>query len=87
MTKIHKVSNYVKFPSLEDKITQYWKDNDIFKKSVEIREGADKYSFVDGPPFVTGIPHYGSLLASIAKDVIPRYKTMKGYQVRRAINN
>ncbi len=80
---IKKASNRVSFPSLEEGVTQFWKSNQIFQKSIDNRNGAAKYTFVDGPPFVTGIPHYGSLLPSIAKDVIPRFKTMQGYQVRR----
>ncbi|MBD3329018.1 class I tRNA ligase family protein [Candidatus Dojkabacteria bacterium] len=67
----------------EDKITKFWKQSKIFEKSVEQRPQDKHYSFLDGPPFVTGIPHWGSLLPRIAKDVIPRYKTMKGYRVRR----
>ena len=80
---IKKASNRVSFPALEQEITEFWKSSNTFQKSVDNRNGADKYTFVDGPPFVTGIPHYGSLLPSIAKDVIPRFKTMQGYQVRR----
>jgi isoleucyl-tRNA synthetase len=80
---IKKVSSRVSFPELEDKITIFWKENKIFEKSLEIRASSPVYSFVDGPPFVTGTPHYGSLLPSIAKDLIPRFWTMKGYIVRR----
>lgn len=68
---------------LEEETIQYWKDHKIFEKSVEQRSSDHPYTFVDGPPFVTGSPHYGSLLPSIAKDVIPRYRTMKGERVRR----
>lgn len=68
---------------LEDETIQYWKDNKIFEKSVENRPVNNVYTFVDGPPFVSGMPHYGHLMTSIAKDLIPRYWTMKGKRVRR----
>ncbi len=68
---------------LEDETIQYWKDNKTFEKSVESRPKDNTYTFVDGPPFVSGMPHYGHLMTSIAKDLIPRYWTMKGKRVRR----
>src|SRR3989338_11522605 len=71
------------FPELENGITDFWKKHKIFEKSVENRDRKDSYVFYDGPPFVTGLPHYASLLPSIAKDVVPRYQTMKGKRVRR----
>lgn len=71
------------FPQLEQQVINYWKKNKIFEKSIENRSIDNLYSFYDGPPFITGLPHYGSLLPSIAKDVIPRYQTMKGKRVRR----
>ncbi len=71
------------FSKLEEKILKFWKEKKIFEKSVERRPKDKIYSFYDGPPFITGLPHYGSLLSSIAKDVIPRYQTMKGKRVRR----
>lgn len=83
MSKIKKVEGMPKFPELEDKINQFWKENNTFEKSVEQRPEENAYRFVDGPPFVTGTPHYGSLLPSVAKDVVPRYWTMKGKRVRR----
>ncbi len=83
MSKIKKVENQVSFPKLEDKITEFWKENKIFEKSVEDRDAKNPYTFVDGPPFVSGMPHYGHLLTSIAKDVVPRFWTMKGKRVRR----
>ena len=74
--------NYV--PSaIEEEILRYWKKNKTFEKSVEMRPEKDSYSFYDGPPFITGLPHYGHLLGSIVKDVVPRYQTMKGRRVRR----
>ena len=75
-------TNYV--PSqVEEEVLAYWKKNHIFEKSVENRPENNSYSFYDGPPFITGLPHYGHLLGSIVKDVIPRYQTMKGKRVRR----
>jgi isoleucyl-tRNA synthetase len=68
---------------MEDTIIKYWKDNKIFEKSVEERPVDNAYVFYDGPPFISGLPHYGHLLGSIAKDVIPRYWTMKGKHVER----
>ena len=67
----------------EEKILDFWKKNKIFQKSIEQREKAPNFVFYDGPPFATGLPHYGHILASTIKDVIPRYYTMKGYHVRR----
>lgn len=68
---------------MEEEILKYWKENKIFEKSVESRPKDKKWTFLDGPPFVTGMPHYGHLLGSIHKDVFGRYWTMKGYRVRR----
>lgn len=71
------------FSKKEEKILQFWKDRQIFQKSLDPQKKTQKFSFYDGPPFATGLPHYGHLLAGTIKDVIPRYKTMKGYLVRR----
>lgn len=67
----------------ENDIVQYWKDNRTFEKSVEMRPKEDSYVFYDGPPFITGEPHHGTLLSSIVKDAVPRYWTMKGKRVER----
>ncbi|MGL4758104.1 MAG: isoleucine--tRNA ligase [Patescibacteria group bacterium] len=83
MKKITKISNYIKFPELEQNITQFWQENRVFEQSLKNREGQDRYAFMDGPPFVSGSPHFGSLIPSVAKDIIPRYQTMKGKYVRR----
>lgn len=77
------VDTKVNFPELEEKIIKYWKKNKTFEKSVEFRPKGNTWTFLDGPPFITGMPHYGSLLSSIPKDVFPRFWTMKGYRVRR----
>ncbi len=66
----------------EQEILKFWEDNEIFKKSLNKGEKGD-FSFYDGPPFANGLPHYGHIVASVIKDVIPRYKTMNGYNVRR----
>ena len=70
-------------PELEEQVLQLWDETNAFQRSVEERPDSKPYVFYDGPPFVTGSPHYGSILGSIAKDVIPRYWTMKGYKVER----
>ncbi len=71
------------FPGKEEKILDFWEKNEIFKKSIENRKNNKIFSFYDGPPFATGLPHYGHLLTSTIKDVVARYKTMKGYYVPR----
>ena len=73
----------VDFPKLEEEIITYWKENKIFEKSLAKDSPKGNWTFLDGPPFVTGLPHYGHLLTSIAKDLFPRFWTMKGYHVRR----
>jgi isoleucyl-tRNA synthetase len=77
------VSSQVNLPEVEQKISDFWRENEIFKQSLDKNAENEKYVFVDGPPFVSGLPHYGSLLPSIAKDVFPRYQTMNGKRVRR----
>ncbi len=71
------------FPKMEEKILEFWNKNEIFKKSVESRPTDNEFSFYDGPPFATGLPHYGHLVPGTIKDIIPRYKTMKGQRVVR----
>lgn len=67
----------------EKDLVEQWKQNKTFEKSVEMRPTDNSYVFYDGPPFITGIPHHGTLLSSIVKDVVPRYQTMKGKHVER----
>lgn len=67
----------------EKKIVDFWEENDIFEKSLKKESPKGEYVFYDGPPFATGTPHYGHIVASTMKDVIPRYYTMKGYYVER----
>ncbi|MDY0302713.1 MAG: isoleucine--tRNA ligase [Candidatus Moranbacteria bacterium] len=78
-----KVESNKKFPEMEKEVLKFWGDNKIFKKSLENRKNDKEYTFYDGPPFATGTPHYGHIVASILKDVVPRYWTMRGYYVER----
>ncbi|MBS1962204.1 MAG: isoleucine--tRNA ligase [Bdellovibrionales bacterium] len=73
----------VNLPAEEERILKFWDEKQIFEKSVTARKNAKAYSFYDGPPFATGLPHYGHLLAGTLKDVVPRYWTMKGYSIPR----
>ena len=77
------VSNRLSFSQMEEEILQFWRSENIFQKSIDERPRDNSFSFYDGPPFATGLPHYGHLLAGTIKDVIPRYKTMRGYRVER----
>ena len=77
------VSNRLGFPQMEEKILNFWRKENIFQKSIDERPEDKTFSFYDGPPFATGLPHYGHLLAGTIKDVIPRYKTMRGFRVER----
>jgi len=79
----NEVDPKVNFPKVEGNIISFWKENKIFEKSVSQRSDSKKWTFLDGPPFITGMPHYGTLLSSIPKDIFPRFKTMQGYKVRR----
>ena len=79
-----KVATQVSFPKEEEKVLVFWDEIDAFEQSLEIRRGCEEYVFYDGPPFATGLPHYGHLLAGTIKDVIPRYQTMNGKYVDRA---
>lgn len=67
----------------EKALVQYWKDNKTFEKSIEMRPKENSYVFYDGPPFISGVPHHGTLLSSIVKDAVPRYQTMRGKRVER----
>jgi isoleucyl-tRNA synthetase len=78
-----KVSTDLKFVEREKKVEKFWKDNDIFRKSMDRREGCPTYMFYDGPPTANGKPHIGHVLTRVIKDMIPRYRTMKGNRVPR----
>lgn len=73
----------VDFPLQEEEVLKFWQEKDIFKKSISQREGAEDFVFYDGPPFATGLPHFGHFIPSTIKDIIPRYQTMKGKKVER----
>lgn len=68
---------------MEESILSFWKESEIFKKSIEQRRGGEEYVFYDGPPFATGLPHFGHFVPGTIKDIIPRYQTMQGKMVDR----
>jgi len=73
----------VDFPKMEERILDFWEKNDTFKKSIRNREGCEEFVFYDGPPFATGLPHFGHFVPGTIKDIVPRYQTMKGKKVER----
>jgi len=77
------VDSKVNFPKLEEEVLKFWEQNHIFEKSVSNREGRSEFVFFDGPPFATGLPHFGHFVPSTIKDIIPRYQAMKGKKVER----
>ncbi|MBR1970856.1 MAG: isoleucine--tRNA ligase [Clostridia bacterium] len=79
----NKVDTNLNFVEREKKIGKFWRENNIFEKSIENRNGCEHYSFYDGPPTANGKPHIGHVLTRVIKDMIPRYRTMKGYKVTR----
>ena len=82
---MQRFSKYRKLPyaEMEHKILELWRREKVFQASVESRPEKSAYVFYDGPPFITGLPHTGTLLSSIAKDVVPRFWTMRGRRVGR----
>ncbi len=78
-----KVSTDLNLVEREKRVEKFWKERDIFKKSMKLREGCPTYTFYDGPPTANGKPHIGHVLTRVIKDMIPRYRTMKGYMVPR----
>ena len=78
-----KVSTDMNFVEREKQVEKFWEDNQIFEKSMKVREGNPSYVFYDGPPTANGKPHIGHVLTRVIKDMIPRYRTMKGYMVPR----
>jgi isoleucyl-tRNA synthetase len=86
----HTVTTYPKptpgppnFPAVEVDVLAYWDRDDTFRASIARRDDAPEYVFYDGPPFANGLPHYGHLLTGYVKDIVPRYRTMRGYKVDR----
>ncbi len=78
-----KVSTNLNFVDREKETVNFWNENNIFEKSIELREGSPVYTFYDGPPTANGKPHIGHVVTRVIKDMIPRYRTMKGYMVPR----
>ncbi|MFV0518708.1 MAG: isoleucine--tRNA ligase [Lachnospirales bacterium] len=79
----NKVDTKLNFVEREEKVLEFWTENKIFEKSIEIREDGEYFTFFDGPPTANGMPHIGHVLTRAIKDIVPRYKTMKGYKVLR----
>lgn len=83
MANFKKVDLRKKYSEMEKDVMKFWKEDKTFKKSLDKGDKKNAYVFYDGPPFITGVPHYGTLLSSIVKDVVPRFWTMKGRYVER----
>lgn len=83
MRKFNSVNPKPNFPEIEEKILKFWEKKDIFAKSISSRSKKREFVFYDGPPFATGLPHYGHIVPGTLKDIIPRYWTMKGFRVER----
>lgn len=77
------VSPSPRFPEIETDVLKFWQEDNTFKDSIALRDGQEEWVFNDGPPFANGLPHYGHLLTGYAKDVFPRYQTMRGKKVER----
>ncbi|MFW6221159.1 MAG: class I tRNA ligase family protein, partial [Fibrobacterota bacterium] len=82
-TPFKPVNTQIRFPAVENEVLSFWDEKKIFDKSLEQTSGNRPFVFYDGPPFATGLPHYGHLLAGTLKDIIPRYWTMRGHYVSR----
>ena len=83
MSKYEKVSTDMNFVDREKEVEKFWKENQIFEKSLDTHKDGTTYTFYDGPPTANGKPHIGHVLTRAIKDMIPRYQTMKGHQVPR----
>ena len=81
--KLRPVQPEVDFPALEERVLEHWDATNAFQRSIDERPESESFVFYDGPPFATGLPHYGHFVASVLKDVVPRYWTMKGKRVDR----
>ncbi|MFA5722463.1 MAG: class I tRNA ligase family protein, partial [Candidatus Paceibacterota bacterium] len=73
----------LEFVEKEKEILDFWQKNKVFEKSIKQRSEDKSYVFYDGPPFATGLPHYGHILASLIKDAVPRYWAMRGFRIER----
>ena len=78
-----RVAPVVDFPDAEARIRDFWKERGIFEKSLALRRGAPRFVFYEGPPTANGMPHNGHALTRVMKDVVPRYKAMRGFDVPR----
>ncbi len=83
MPQFKRIPNKISFPEQEKTILKFWQEQNIFEASLNARKDKPRYVFYDGPPFATGLPHYGHLLAGIIKDIVPRYHAMQGKYVER----
>ena len=83
MGSFSSISSNLSFPELEHRMLKIWAERNSFKRSISQRSIDNSYVFYDGPPCATGLPHYGHLVASTLKDIVPRYWAMKGYRVER----
>jgi len=81
--KFHKVASSPNFFQIEEAVAQYWKENKTFERSIETKSEDKPYRFYDGPPFITGLPHYGHILGSALKDMVTRFWTQKGHRIDR----
>jgi isoleucyl-tRNA synthetase/broad specificity phosphatase PhoE len=81
--KFHKVASSPNFFQIEEAVAQYWKENNTFERSIETKSEDKPYRFYDGPPFITGLPHYGHILGSVLKDMVTRFWTQKGHRIDR----
>ncbi|KAF8482215.1 isoleucine-tRNA ligase [Gautieria morchelliformis] len=79
----HDITSPFNFPKEEEKVIKFWRDIDAFQTSLKLAEGRPKFSFYDGPPFATGLPHYGHLLAGTIKDIVTRHASVSGFYVER----
>ncbi|XP_067934443.1 isoleucine--tRNA ligase, cytoplasmic-like [Watersipora subatra] len=80
---VESVPDHINFPKAEEEVLAFWKDIGAFERSLELAKGRPRYSFYDGPPFATGLPHYGHILAGTIKDIVTRWAAMDGYYVER----
>ena len=83
MALYKKVDTSLNFVEREKSVVEYWNENRVFEESMLSREGGEEFSFYDGPPTANGKPHIGHILTRVMKDIVPRYKTMKGCHVLR----
>lgn len=85
MCQYHKVATDMNFVGREREVAEFWREKDIIRKSFALREGAEPFTFYDGPPTANGRPHIGHIETRVMKDLIPRFHTMKGkYVLRKA---